>query len=126
METSIAILVFFALLQVKHLFADFYFQTATMLEGRENYFHKGRCIHATIHILCTIPVLLLMGTTASGIILLCVLEWIIHFHIDWAKARYTLDRQLTPQDAGFWHAMGADQALHHFTYIGMIWLWLNL
>jgi len=32
----------------------------------------------------------------------------------------------TPADAGFWHAFGLDQLLHHLTYIAIVLVWLQL
>jgi hypothetical protein len=49
---------------------------------------------------------------------------VVHFHIDWAKARYSDTHDLTPAQARFWQATGLDQALHQLTYVAMVWAWV--
>jgi len=48
---------------------------------------------------------------------------VLHFNIDFWKARQCDQKQLDPYKAAFWRASGVDQALHQFTYIAMIWAW---
>ena len=55
---------------------------------------------------------------------LILAEWVAHYHIDWAKGRWSDRTCHTPADAGFWRAMGADQALHQMTYLAMAWGWV--
>jgi hypothetical protein len=107
------------------MFADFFLQTRRMLSGRGAYLHMGRAQHAGIHALLSIPVFLVIGASFSFVILLVLAEWVVHFHLDWAKARYSETRALTPTQAKFWHAFGVDQALHHLTYIVMVWVWVR-
>ena len=38
-------------LQIKHLFADFFFQSAYMIENRRVYGHPGGLLHVAIHVL---------------------------------------------------------------------------
>ncbi|WP_204113589.1 DUF3307 domain-containing protein [Shimia biformata] len=123
MHSANAILGLLCLFQIKHLLADYFFQTKVMLTGRENYVHLGRALHAGVHALLSIAVLAVFGTPAWLILVLVVGEWVVHFHIDWWKASDTLKKQLTPADAGFWRGFGIDQALHQLTYIGMVWVW---
>ena len=126
MDSSLSVLLLLALLQVKHLFADFYMQNGWMLTGRENYFHLGRSTHAAIHCVFSAVVFLFFDTPIFWVAALAVGEWIIHFHIDYWKARDGCKRELTPADAAFWKTFGVDQTLHHMTYIGMIWIWLQI
>ena len=44
-------------------------------------------------------------------------EFAVHYHIDWTKEHVTKGNGLTPQTAGFWHALGIDQLLHGLTYL---------
>ncbi|WP_323775899.1 DUF3307 domain-containing protein [Leisingera sp.] len=119
------VLLLLCALQVKHLFADFFLQTPKMLSGRCAYAHMGRAQHAGIHVIGSALVYLLFGAPLAFILVLAVLEWVIHFHIDFGKARFSERKKLHPQQAMFWQAMGSDQALHQLTYIAMAWAWVK-
>ena len=123
-ESTSALLVLLCLLQAKHMFADFFLQTKIMLDGRENYFHLGRFLHAGVHAAGSALAFVLVGSALAFVVPIVLIEWAVHFHIDWWKGRHTTLQKLTPEDAGFWRATGVDQALHQFTYVGMIWAWL--
>lgn len=123
METLGPLLILIALLQIKHMFSDYFFQSQRMLAGRSEYMHMGRAQHAGVHAIGSLVVFLIMGTALPFLIVVLVLEWILHFHIDWAKARYSDTRNLQPTQAAFWRAAGLDQALHQLTYLAMAWGW---
>ncbi len=125
MESTTAILLIFVALQVKHLLADFYFQTMWMMDGRENYFHLGRTCHAGVHTVFTFLIFLVFGTPLPLLLAITALEWLLHFHIDWWKAEQTKTKGWTPADAAFWRALGADQAMHHLCNIFLVWIWLT-
>lgn len=118
------VLVLFCLLQVKHMFADYFFQTPKMLSGRGEYMHVGRAQHAGVHIIGSAIAFWIIGASSMFILALAVIEWIVHFNIDWAKARYSDAKSLSPDQAGFWRAAGVDQALHQLTYVAMVWAWV--
>lgn len=106
------------------MFADFFLQTRSMLDGRENYLHRGRFLHAGIHSAGSMIAFLLIDAAFLLVVPLVLAEWAVHFHIDWWKGRYTARQGLTPHDAQFWRATGVDQAMHQLTYVAMIWGWL--
>jgi hypothetical protein len=116
-------LILLVLLQVKHMFADFYLQTPRMLAVRNRYLHAGRAQHAGVHAAGSAIALLVMGTVIPLVLVIVVAEWVAHYHIDWGKGRYSDRTQHTPSDAGYWRAIGFDQALHQLTYVAMIWAW---
>ncbi|WP_264211232.1 DUF3307 domain-containing protein [Leisingera thetidis] len=120
-----SVLLLLCALQVKHLFADFFLQTPKMLSGRCAYVHVGRAQHAGVHVIGSALVFALFGAPAVFILVLGALEWVVHFHIDFGKARFSERRKLNPQQAMFWQAMGSDQALHQLTYIAMAWAWVK-
>ena len=124
-DIAITILLLFSLLQIKHLFGDYFMQTRKMLEGRSAYLHMGRAQHAAVHALLSIPVFLVTGAGYGFVLALIVAEWVVHFHLDWAKARYSEARGLEPSQARFWGAFGVDQALHQLTYIVMVGAWVS-
>ena len=118
------VLLLFCLLQIKHMLADFFMQTPRMLTGRAVYLHMGRAQHAGVHMLMSIPVFVLVGASTGFIVLIVAAEWAVHFNLDWGKARYSEVKALNPTQARFWQAMGVDQAMHHLTYVAMVWAWV--
>lgn len=115
-------LVLLFLLQAKHLFADFYLQTPWMLNDRAVYAHLGRAAHAGIHALGTVPALLIVGVPLGITLIIALLEWVLHFHIDWGKGVWTDKKDHGPQNASYWRAFGFDQALHQWTYLVIAWV----
>ncbi|WP_323370574.1 DUF3307 domain-containing protein [Sulfitobacter sp. F26204] len=120
LQTALLLMI---LLQVKHLFADFFLQTPRMLSGRGVYLHLGRAEHAVLHAILSFLALMLFGASTACAATLCLLEWIIHYHIDWAKGRHSEIKKYSPADAGYWRAFGVDQLMHQITYVAMIWAW---
>ncbi|WP_425044593.1 DUF3307 domain-containing protein [Primorskyibacter sp. S87] len=119
------VLLLLCLLQVKHMFADYFLQTPRMLAGRDEYIHLGRAEHAAIHAIGSALAFIIVGAPFGFIVVICLLEWVIHFHIDFIKARYSEIKDLNPTQASFWRAAGFDQLLHHLTYLAMVWAWAN-
>lgn len=105
------------------MFADYFLQTRLMLDGRDVYLHLGRFFHAGVHALGSLIVFLVIGAPIAFILIVVLAEWVLHFHIDWWKGRYTANRKLSPDDALYWRATGVDQALHQFTYLAMVGAW---
>lgn len=121
-----AVLAMLCLLQLKHMFADYFLQTPKMLSGRGEYWHLGRAQHAGIHALGSAIVLAIMGAPAIFTLVLMAAEWFVHFNIDFFKASYSEHKKYTPAQAGFWRAAGVDQFMHHLTYIVMVWAWVAI
>ena len=114
-------LVLLFLLQAKHLFADFYLQTPRMLRDRGLYLHMGRVQHAGIHAVGSLVSFVLVGVPLVPALLVAIIEWAVHFHIDWGKGRWSDHTGHGPDQAGYWRAFGVDQALHQWTYLVMVW-----
>ncbi|CUH52198.1 DUF3307 domain-containing protein [Shimia marina] len=132
MDQITTILLLVAAFQIKHLVADFFLQNAKMIMGRERYWHLGRAQHAGIHAAFSAVILAVFGAHPVMIMTMVIVEFIVHFHIDWGKAKFSVDRNLTPDQPMYWYAMGTDQALHQLTYILMIWayyacvIWMDM
>lgn len=120
------VLLLILLLELKHMFADFYLQTEKMLCGRCEYFHMGRAQHAAVHSVGSIIVLAIIGCPSWILIALAILEWVIHFHIDFWKGYHSHCKQLQPNQCQYWRAVGFDQFLHHATYVGMVAIWASV
>ncbi len=105
------------LFQIKHLAADYLFQSGWMVRNKGRYGHPGGLLHAAIHGVCTIPVLLLAPLSIGVVTAIVVAEVVLHYHIDWAKVQFGHLLKLTPERQGYWIAMGADQFAHQLTYV---------
>lgn len=115
------ILLLLALLQIKHMVADFFLQTPRMLSARGRYLHLGRLHHAALHGGLSLVTLVLVGVPVDFSLIVCAVETVVHFHIDWAKGRLSETSDSGPQDAGYWRAFGIDQLMHQLTYVAMLW-----
>lgn len=121
-ETT-GVLLLVLLLQIKHLVADFFLQNAYILDNRRFYGHPGGLLHVAIHLVGSLIVLVVVGTTTAVLLPILAVEAIVHYHLDWSKDNFVAARSLTPRDPVYWYATGVDQALHHLTYLGMALWW---
>ncbi len=113
------LLLFF--LQIKHFLADFVWQTDHMIQEKGTYFAAHGLYHSGIHGLGTFLIMTMLHP-ALGIIF-GLFDFIVHYHIDWAKINITKKHKYTPADRQFWFWLGFDQLLHQITYILIIgWL----
>ena len=120
-ELAILVLAAVAVLMVKHTVADFYLQSAYQYLNKGIYGHPGGLIHNAIHIMLTPLVylvlvpgsLLVVGAIALG-------EFAVHYHTDWLKEQITHRNGWTPQERGFWYALGTDQLVHGLTYLAIV------
>jgi len=118
------LLLLFCLLQIKHMFADFYLQTRRMLTGRGEYWHMGRAQHAGVHAVGSVIAFAVVGAPVLFILAVVAVEWVLHYHIDYWKGQHCDRKELDPSKAAFWRATGADQAMHQLTYVAMAWAWV--
>lgn len=120
-ELAILVLAAVAVLMLKHTIADFYLQTPYQYLNKGSYGHPGGIIHSAIHVALTPLVylvlvpgsLLVVGAIALG-------EFAVHYHTDWLKEQITHRNGWTPQDRGFWYALGTDQLVHGLTYLAIV------
>lgn len=124
------IIVAFILLQLKHFICDFLLQGPYQYLNKGTYGHLGGILHVQIHMFGSIFVLLGMTLyngfdTVSYDLLAAValaVEFILHYHIDWAKMNLNRVMGWTPTTTEkFWYLLGFDQLLHQLTYIWMVW-----
>jgi hypothetical protein len=112
-----------AYLLFKHALADYAFQTSYQFGNKGMYGHPGGFVHGAVHVLLTAPVFLILPPASLGLaVLLLGAEFLVHYHIDWAKEQFVKARGLTSNDAAFWRAMGLDQLLHGLTYVAIVWV----
>lgn len=118
MTTTVFLLL--ALFGIKHFIADYLMQFDYMLREKGIYGATGGVHHSLVHASWTFLILVFFCNDANLIIGLAALDFVLHYHVDWAKQQ--LNRGLTPADRKFWIWMGLDQALHYLTYIGIIYV----
>lgn len=106
------ILIFLTLLQVKHFFADWVFQTENEVKFKGVYLHPVGIMHSLKHGVATFLISSFLFPIGVAV-LFASIDFITHYHIDWTKQQFNL----TIQDSKFWIAIGADQMLHQFVYI---------
>ena len=111
--TVLLLLMVFA---VKHFICDFPLQAFPyMYRNKGTYGHPGGIFHAGIHGAATLLVLLVFSPYLA--LQLAVLDFFVHYHIDWAKMRLGAKFNLKPDNSEwFWILLGFDQLLHYLTY----------
>lgn len=112
-------------LLAKHAIADFVLQGDPIFRQKGRYGAAGGLLHALIHITLTAPIFLLFpgGSTTLAVGLLAA-EFLVHYHLDWAKEQVVHHFGWTPREPYFWWAFGLDQLLHGLTYVAILWIWL--
>jgi hypothetical protein len=110
------------LFQVKHFICDGPLQTADMVRDKGHYGRPLGILHAAIHGAGTLGTLLIAGLLAAGIgplfaIKLALLDFVIHYHVDFSKERIVRSVGWTTAQAQFWWALSADQMMHQLTYL---------
>jgi hypothetical protein len=118
-------LVAMAYLLAKHMLADFALQTRYQYANKGIYGHPGGLLHAGIHAVLTLPVLMIVpvASPTAAAVVLAAAEFLIHYHVDWTKEQVVRRRGWTSAMDPYWWALGIDQLMHHLTYVGFVW-WL--
>ena len=111
------------LLQIKHLIMDWFWQTKYELDNKGTYNHVGGLQHATKHALGTAACFYLFVISHS-LLAVFVIDYLLHYHIDWCKMQINKIAKWTPADNNFWNAIGFDQFLHQLTYLLLVWYYI--
>ncbi len=111
--------------QLKHLICDFVCQPPFMFMNKGTYGHWGGIAHSLMHVIGTTLIGLVacfyLPITTIILLLVCGVEFILHYHIDWAKMN--LNKHFgwgATTHSEFWVLLGVDQLLHQLTYIGIV------
>lgn len=107
------ILIILILLQIKHWYIDFVNQSDEEVKHKGIYADWRGIKHSLKHGAGTFVVLALFVPFiwALG---LALLDFILHYHIDWAKMNYG-NRDVTTK--AFWNHLGLDQMAHQIVYV---------
>ena len=113
---SIDILVLLVFLQIKHWYVDFVNQTTVELESKGIYGDSAGVNHSAKHGIGTMfAIILVVGT--PYIVFAAIfgfLDFVLHYHIDWAKMNYG-NRDI--KNPTFWNHFGLDQMAHQLCYL---------
>ena len=116
------IFIILVLLFVKHWYIDFVNQTADEVQWKGTYLKWAGIKHSLKHGVGTVLVLWICGIGPVDAVMLGVLDFMVHYHIDWTKININRKNNYTPQDKQFWTWLGADQLAHSLTYLGLVWI----
>jgi hypothetical protein len=105
------------LLFSKHFLIDFPLQTPYQWQNKGTYGHPGGLLHSGLHGSATFVIFSFLTPYAA---IFGIVDFLVHYHIDWAKVKLNNHLQLTPENPRFWTLLGLDQYLHAMTYIGMV------
>jgi len=108
----------------KHILADYFFQRAWMFPDKGVYGAWGGVSHAGIHGILTTLVLFGFADIQTAIIL-GLLDFFFHYHIDYAKNNVWKNKKLTSSDSLYWMIHGVDQFAHFLTYVLIVFLISN-
>lgn len=126
-DPTAAVLVVLLYLQIKHFICDYPLQTHYQLEHKGTYGHPGGILHSGLHAIFTIPAFLIMTPTFLVGASIVVVEFLLHYHIDWTKQQVMRRTGWMSADREFWWGIGVDQFAHHVTYLGIATvLWLTV
>lgn len=115
------IIIFLVLVQVKHWYIDFVNQSDTEIKRKGIYGNYDGLMHSAKHGLgTTICAVLVAGYTYFVFaVVLGILDFIAHYHIDWAKSNYGVQDIKNPY---FWNHLGLDQMAHQLVYLLLAFL----
>jgi len=119
LECVLAALVLF---QIKHFLCDFVFQTLRQVQAKGSYGAMGGVVHAGLHAVGSLPAILVLTRSPLAIAAVVVVEFVLHYHIDWTKARVDTNKGWTMADQKYWIVFGLDQFVHQLTYAGIIFV----
>lgn len=123
--------------EVKHFLADFLLQSEFHLgKFKEKGWVLPLAHHCMIHALGTMLILTAIRTSAAGVLLMALLDFVCHFCMDRVKAspkmlgRFKgLSSREYPTATSkekwdnklFWWFLGLDQAWHNFTHLAIVY-----
>jgi hypothetical protein len=117
-----SIFILLALLFVKHWYIDFVNQTAEEVASKGIYGHVPGLKHSLKHGAATAVILCLFLYDWEIAFAIGLLDFVLHYHIDWAKININKRYNYTIENPKFWAWLGADQLAHALTYLGLVWI----
>jgi hypothetical protein len=120
-QAEVTLLLLLTAFQIKHLLADFFWQTEAMLRTKGIWGHPVGATHSAIHAGLSAAILLLLAPIGIGwVALVLVAEFLTHYHTDWAKDQLNKRFTYTPRQKAYWVLVGLDQCAHQLTYVAIL------
>lgn len=117
------ILLLLLLFQIKHWYADFKIQTYMQTVKKGIWLDPIGLSHSFDHVWTSLVALLLFSLVYPVavwlVLLLCFIEGILHYFIDFVKVKFGCKDNTKPQ---FWNQFGLDQLAHQLCYLGITYL----
>ena len=117
-----SIFILLALLFVKHWYIDFVNQSAEEVHGKGIYGNAHGLMHSIKHATATFVIFMLFTQDIAFSFIIGLIDFVTHYHIDWAKININKRWNYTVENPKFWAWLGADQLAHSLTYLGLVWL----
>jgi hypothetical protein len=116
------ILFLLLLLFIKHWYVDFVNQNNEEVTSKGIYGDFNGIMHSLKHGVATLVcILIVTGTSYPSYVFYAItlglLDFVVHYHIDWIKMNYGNRDIRTPQ---FWNHLGLDQLAHYITYLFIV------
>jgi len=116
-----SIYILLSLLFVKHWYIDFVNQTNEEVQGKGIYGNAHGLMHSIKHGLITAIIFGLFVHDFDVAVIWGILDFVLHYHIDWAKMKINKRFGYTVEMPQFWVWLGADQLAHSLTYLFLVW-----
>lgn len=112
------------LLQLKHWYVDFVDQSMEEVHSKGIYGDGPGIAHSAKQGIGTFAAVLVITGQAFFLeaMLIAFLDFVLHYHIDWAKININKRKNYTVETPEFWAWLGFDQLLHQLTYLLIVWM----
>jgi hypothetical protein len=117
-----SIFILLALLFIKHWYIDFVNQSNEEVAGKGIYGNAAGLMHSIKHGFATFLIMWLFIAEPMLAVVIGFIDFVLHYHIDWAKMNINKRWNYTIDKPAFWAWLGADQLAHSLTYLGLVWL----
>ena len=114
-----SVFVLLALLFVKHWYIDFVNQSQEEIDGKGIYGNRSGLRHSFKHGLATAVIMWLFVAYPLDAIVLGLIDFVLHYHIDYVKMRFG-NKDISTN--AFWSQLGLDQLAHYICYLYIVWL----
>lgn len=102
---------------IKHFYVDFINQTDKEVIGKGIFLNLHGLSHSFKHGAYSFIILFLFTLEPLFCFYLSMVDFLLHYIIDYVKVNLNRMYDLSPSDKYFWVLIGLDQLLHQFTYI---------
>ena len=108
---------------VKHAIADLAMQSLRKTPGDKSDLKSPKgYIHAADHAVLTFIVIALLTNNAITSVSIALLDYVLHFTIDYVKTTVIKRYKWTPTDNSYWITQAVDQILHYTCYLSYVLL----